>query len=64
MEEDVSAWCVGVLVAALGLAGVVLAAGARDDGMYVFAWSLIAFAGAFVFSLMRMTYARKDREHE
>ncbi len=42
---------VGVFVALLGLVGLVLAAGALDQEMYVFGLSLAAFAGAFDWAL-------------
>ena len=42
---------VGVFVALLGLLGLVLAAGALDQEMYIFGLSLAAFAGAFDWAL-------------
>ena len=42
---------VGVFVALLGLVGLVLAAGALDQEMYVFGLSLAVFAGAFDWGL-------------
>ena len=42
---------VGVFVALLGLVGLVLAAGALDQEMYVYGLSLAAFAGAFDWAL-------------
>jgi hypothetical protein len=53
MEEQVSTWFVSTLVTLLGILGLILAAGARDDGMYVFGLSLAAFAVLFIFNLMR-----------
>jgi hypothetical protein len=52
MEEELGAWCVGILVLVLGIVGIILAAHARDDGMYVFGWSLAGFAVAFLFNLV------------
>ena len=42
---------VGVFVALLGLVGLVLAAGALDQEIYVFGLSLVVFAGAFDWGL-------------
>ncbi len=42
---------VGVFVALLGLIGLVLAAGALDQEIYVFGLSLVVFAGAFDWGL-------------
>jgi cytochrome b subunit of formate dehydrogenase len=42
---------VGVFVALLGLTGLVLAAGALDQEIYVFGLSLVVFAGAFNWGL-------------
>ena len=56
---------VGVFVALLGLVGLVLAAGALDQEMYVFGLSLVVFAGAFDWGLAlkimrRMEAARAE----
>jgi hypothetical protein len=53
MEEQVSTWFVSALMVLLGILGVVLAACARDDGMYVFGFSLSAFAVLFIYNLIR-----------
>lgn len=42
---------VGVFVALLGLLGLILAAGALDQEMYVFGLALVVFAGAFDWGL-------------
>src|ERR1700689_3076282 len=44
---------VGLLVAALGLIGLIQAAGATDDEIYVFGLSLLGFAVAFDFGLLK-----------
>ena len=44
---------VGLLVAVLGLVGLIQAAGATDNEIYVFGLSLLAFAVAFDFGLLR-----------
>jgi hypothetical protein len=58
MEEETITWAVGAAVGALGLLGIVLAAGAFDDGIYVFGWSLAAFSLAFIGNLMRQGLAQ------
>jgi len=51
---------VGVMMVLLGLLGLSLAAGAVDDGMYVFGLSLFAFACLFVLGQIRRHYDRVD----
>ena len=51
---------VGVLVAVLGLIGLILAAGAADDEIYVFGLSLLAFAVVFDFALLKRHYDTRD----
>jgi hypothetical protein len=50
----------GVLMAVLGLIGLLLASGAHDDEMYVFGLSLAGFAAVFVLGLIRRHYDRAD----
>jgi hypothetical protein len=49
---------VGVMAALLGLLGLILGAGAVDDGMYVFGLSLFAFACLFGLGQIRRHYGR------
>jgi uncharacterized protein with PQ loop repeat len=58
MEEDTSAVIVGVLMAVFGLAGLFLAANARDLEMSIFGFSLVALACFFIFGLIRRHYDR------
>jgi hypothetical protein len=51
---------VGVFVAALGLVGLLLVAGALDQGMYIFGLSLFGFAVLFDFGLVRKYFDLKD----
>src|SRR6478609_9495458 len=44
---------IGLLVALLGLIGLIQAAGATDDGIYVFGLSLLAFAVVFDLGLVK-----------
>lgn len=59
--EDTGTWAMGLLMAVFCLTGIILAAGARDDGMYVFGWSLAAFSTAFICNLLRTGLA--DANH-
>ena len=49
---------VGLMMTSFGFAGLFLAAGARDDAMYVFGLSLVAFAFVFVLGLVKRHYDR------
>ena len=53
MGERVSTLLVGILMAALGFLGLVMASGARDAEIAVFGWSLTGFAAIFVAGLLR-----------
>lgn len=53
---------VGVFVALLGLVGLVLAAGALDQEIYVFGLSLVAFAGAFDWGLALKVIRKMEAE--
>jgi hypothetical protein len=61
MNETVSDLVVGLLVAVLGLVGLILAAGAIDDEIYIFGLGLAAFAVLFDFGLVRANFDRRDR---
>jgi len=72
MTVEASDLFTGLLMAVLGLVGLVLASGAHDDEMYLFGLSLAGFATLFVFGLIRRHYDRADaaratvrvRDHE
>ena len=51
---------IGLLMAVFGIVGLVLAAGAMDNEMYVFGLSLFVFAMAFIFGLIRRYYDRAE----
>ena len=53
MGIEPSDFIVGLLMAAFGLIGLILASGAMDDGMFVFGLSLFGFACVFDFGLLR-----------
>jgi hypothetical protein len=64
MDIEPSDLIVGLLMAALGLTGLILASGAMDDGMYVFGLSLFGFACVFEFGLVRRHFDRLEaRRH-
>ena len=60
MDIEPSDLIVGLLVAALGLTGLILASGAMDDGMSVFGLSLFGFACVFDFGLLRRHFDRQE----
>ena len=53
---------VGALMTAFALLGLLLAARAVDDEMYVFGLSLLGFGTAFVFGLIKAYWDRQERE--
>jgi len=59
MEDDISGFIVGALVAVLGLVGLTLAAGAYDNGIFIFGMSLAAFAVLFDIGLIRRYFDRQ-----
>jgi hypothetical protein len=64
MDIEVSDLIVGILMTVFGLVGLILAAGATDDEMYVFGLSLAGFAVVFVIGLIRRHYDKQDaRRH-
>ncbi len=60
MGEELSDWIVGVMMSVFGLIGLCLAAGARDDGMAVFGYSLVGFAICFVAGLLRRHFDERE----
>ena len=60
MDFEPSDLIVGLLMAALGLIGLILASGAMDDGMYVFGLSLFGFACVFLLGLLRRHFDRLE----
>ena len=60
MDIAASDFIVGLLMAAFGLTGLILASGAHDNEMYLFGLSLFCWAVAFVFGLIRRHYDRVD----
>ena len=50
---------VGLMMIAFGLIGLILAAGAWDDEMYVFGLSLFGFAAVFVLGLIRRHFDKQ-----
>ena len=60
MEIEPSDLIVGLLMAVLGLIGLILASGATDGEMSVFGLSLFGFACVFDFGLLRRHFDRKE----
>ena len=60
MDIEVGDLVVGLLVAVLGLIGLVLASGALDDEMYLFGLSLAGFAALFELGLIRRHFDRQE----
>jgi hypothetical protein len=60
MDIEPSDLIVGLLMAALGLIGLILASGALDDEMYVFGLSLFSFACVFVLGLVRRHFDKLE----
>ena len=60
MDFEPSDLIVGLMMAALGLAGLILASGAMDDEMYGFGISLFGFACVFDFGLLRRHFDRLE----
>lgn len=61
MDIEVGDLVVGIMMAAFGLFGLVLASGALDDEMYLFGLSLAGFAVLFEIGLIRRHFDRADR---
>ena len=55
---------VGVLMAALGLVGLFMAAGAMDNEIYLFGLSLGGFAAVFLIGLVKAYYDRLEAARE
>jgi hypothetical protein len=60
MDIEPSDLIVGLLTAALGLIGLILAAGALDNEMFVFGFALFGFACVFVLGLVRRHFDRLE----
>lgn len=63
METDVGDLIVGLMMAVFALVGLVLAAGAADDEIYLFGLSLTGFGVVFVFGLIKKHYDKRDADH-
>jgi hypothetical protein len=60
MDIEPSDLIVGLLMALLGLIGLILASGAQDDEMFVFGSALFGFACVFVLGLVRRHFDRLE----
>lgn len=59
MEDDISGIIVGIMVAILGLVGLVMASGAYDSEIFIFGLSLAGFAVIFDIGLIRRHHDRR-----
>ena len=60
----VSSWLVGIMVAAIGLLGLVLASRAEDGALALFGGALFVFAVLFEFGLIRRVYDAIERAED
>ncbi len=60
MDIEASDLFVGIMVSVFGLIGLVLAAGATDNEMYVFGLGLAGFAVIFVIGLIRRHFDKAE----
>ena len=60
----VSTWLVGIMVAAIGLVGLVLASRAEDGALALFGGALFVFAVLFEFGLIRRVYDAIERAQD
>jgi tetrahydromethanopterin S-methyltransferase subunit B len=61
MKDLVSSWVMGGFVGVLGLVGLVMASGARDDAIYGFGLGVFVFAVLFVFLLIKRGFDAAGR---
>lgn len=61
MQNNLSDLIVGLMMAAFGLLGLFLTAGAADDEMYIFGIGLTVFAVCFDFGLIKRHFDMADR---
>ena len=62
--SKVSTWLVGIMVAAIGLLGLVLASRAEDGALALFGGALFVFAVLFEFGLIRRVYDAIERAQD
>ena len=60
----VSSWLVGIMVAAIGLLGLILASRAEDGALALFGGALFVFAVLFEFGLIRRVYDAIERAQD
>lgn len=63
MDIEPSDLIVGLMMLVFGVVGLILAAGAVDDEMYVFGLSLFVFACLFIIGQIRHHFDRRDAAH-
>ncbi|MBN8873131.1 MAG: hypothetical protein J0H67_09875 [Rhodospirillales bacterium] len=60
MDIEASDLIVGIMMAVFGLIGLIMAAGATDNEIYVFGLSLLGFAVVFDFGLIRRHFDKAE----
>ncbi len=60
MNIEASDLFVGIMVSVFGLIGLIMAAGATDNEIYVFGLSLAGFSVVFVIGLIRRHYDKLE----
>ena len=58
-----SHWVMGIFAGLLGLAGLFMAAAARDGGILGFGLSLALFGVLFCLWMIKMAYDEAERDH-
>ena len=56
-----SHWIMGIISGLAGLLGLVMAAAARDTGIYVFGLALLAFGVLFSWFMIKTAYDEAER---
>jgi hypothetical protein len=60
--DGIAKWCIGGVVAVLGIVGLFLAARAVDQGIHLFGLALFLFAILYVFALIKQGFDAHERE--
>ena len=60
--DGTAKWCAGGLVAILGVIGLFLAAGAADQGIYLFGLAVAGFAVFYVFALIKRGFDERESQ--
>lgn len=61
VKGDAGRWVASLLVAVLGVIGLILAAGALDSGIYVFGLGMAVWAVLFQFQMLKQHFDAAER---